>query len=187
VPAPPNPFTSIPARVGILPPKFIPKIDVSKLPGPSGAINLRRDYRASGGPLDSVKTLQSGLSTLGYSVGDQGIDGRYGRNTTAAVRQFQQDYGLKVDGIAGVQTLSAMKEIFDKTSLPARPVTPTPGLRPNTTVATTPVVTAPKVNPTPMGAFDRTGPVVTPPKPIVAPRPTPAPVIPTAAVTGQRR
>jgi len=187
IPAPPNPFTSIPARVGILPPKFIPKIDVSKLPGPSGAINLRRDYRASGGPLDSVKTLQSGLSTLGYSVGDQGIDGRYGRNTTAAVRQFQQDYGLKVDGIAGVQTLSAMKEIFDKTSLPTRPVTPTPGLRSNTTVATKPVVTAPKVNPTPMGAFDRTGPVVTTPKPIVAPKPTPAPVIPPAAVTGQRR
>lgn len=187
IPAPPNPFTSIPARVGVLPPKFIPKIDVSKLPGPSNAINLKREYRASGGPVDSVKTLQQGLSTLGYSVGDKGIDGRYGRDTTAAVRKFQQDYGLQVDGIAGLQTLSAMKEIFDKTSLPARPTIPTPGLSPSTTIATRPVINTPKPNPTPMGAFDRTGPVMTAPKPVTPPKPMPAPVIPPAAVTGQRR
>ena len=134
----PNPFNSFPARANIIPPTSIPKIDVSKLPAPSNAINLKREYRSEGGPLPSVKTLQQGLSTLGYSVGQHGVDGRYGRDTTSAVRKFQQDYGLQVDGIAGVQTLSAMKQIYDNVSLPSRPHTPTP---------TPPTIPAPKIAP----------------------------------------
>ena len=192
----PNPFTSIPARVNVIPPTVIPKIDVSKLPGPSGAINLKRDYRAEGVPLDSVKTLQKGLTTLGYNVGDQGVDGRYGGNTTSAVKKFQQDYGLQVDGIAGVQTLSAMREIFNNVSLPSRPVSPTPGLSPNTTITTPPNIPKPATkatsgSPTPMGAQDRTGTGLTPPKPAPKPitPPKPKPSIgtpPTAMGVGPR-
>ena len=187
----PNPFISIPARVNVIPPKFIPKIDVSKLPGPSGAINLKRDYRAEGVPLDSVKTLQKGLTTLGYNVGEQGVDGRYGGNTTSAVRKFQQDYGLQVDGIAGVQTLSAMREIFNNVSLPARPVSPTPRLSPNTTITTPPNIPKPATkatsgSPTPMGAQDRTGTGLTPPKPapkpITPPKPKPSTGTPPTAM-----
>lgn len=39
------------------------------------------------------------MTYLGYSPGT--IDGADGRNTQAAIRAFQADYGLTVDGIPG--------------------------------------------------------------------------------------
>lgn len=50
----------------------------------------------------TVKQIQCLLAYLGYSPG--AIDGADGRNTQAAVRAFQADYGLTVDGIAGAAT-----------------------------------------------------------------------------------
>ena len=50
---------------------------------------------------DDVKTLQRLLDDAGYKVD---IDGDYGRKTRAAVRQFQKDEAIKVDGIVGPQT-----------------------------------------------------------------------------------
>lgn len=50
----------------------------------------------------SIKQIQCLLAYLGYSPG--AIDGADGRNTQAAVRAFQADYGLTVDGIAGAAT-----------------------------------------------------------------------------------
>lgn len=44
----------------------------------------------------------------GYDVGSSGADGIYGTNTEKAVRQYQQNNGLSVDGIAGEQTLGAL-------------------------------------------------------------------------------
>ena len=40
--------------------------------------------------------IQSMLSKLGYDVGE--IDGKYGPSTAAAIRKFQKDKGLSVDG-----------------------------------------------------------------------------------------
>ena len=40
----------------------------------------------------------------GYSVGPCGIDGDFGRATLAAVKAFQSDHGLVVDGIVGSKT-----------------------------------------------------------------------------------
>lgn len=50
----------------------------------------------------TVKQIQCLLAYLGYSPG--AIDGADGRNTQAAIRVFQADYGLTVDGIAGAAT-----------------------------------------------------------------------------------
>ena len=50
----------------------------------------------------TVKQIQCLLTYLGYSPGD--IDGANGRNTIAAVKRFQADYGLTVDGDAGTAT-----------------------------------------------------------------------------------
>ena len=50
----------------------------------------------------TVKQIQCLLTYLGYSPG--AIDGANGRNTQAAIRAFQADYGLTVDGIAGAAT-----------------------------------------------------------------------------------
>lgn len=53
---------------------------------------------------EEVKKLQQALINAGYSVGGSGADGVYGNDTASAVRKYQQDNGLSVDGIAGSQT-----------------------------------------------------------------------------------
>lgn len=50
----------------------------------------------------TVLQIQCLLTYLGYDPG--GIDGANGKNTIAAVKRFQADYGLTPDGIAGAQT-----------------------------------------------------------------------------------
>jgi peptidoglycan hydrolase-like protein with peptidoglycan-binding domain len=56
----------------------------------------------------NVKSLQNALITAGYDVGAAGADGIYGNATAAAVRKYQQDNGLAVDGIAGKDTLGLL-------------------------------------------------------------------------------
>ena len=53
-----------------------------------------------------VRTIQDKLKRWGYYTGS--VDGIYGSLTVSAVKRFQQKNGLKVDGIAGTQTLNAM-------------------------------------------------------------------------------
>lgn len=56
-----------------------------------------------------VKELQSMLIELGYSCGRYGADGEFGDATEQAVREFQRDAGLSVDGKVGVETVSALR------------------------------------------------------------------------------
>lgn len=58
----------------------------------------------------TVKQYQRNLVFLGYECG--GIDGIKGAKTTEALRQFQSDYGLLVDGIYGKQTEAKLIEII---------------------------------------------------------------------------
>jgi len=53
-----------------------------------------------------VRTIQDKLKRWGYYTGN--VDGIYGSLTVSAVKRFQQKNGLKVDGIAGTQTLNSM-------------------------------------------------------------------------------
>lgn len=53
---------------------------------------------------DYVKECQALLEKAGYNVGSCGIDGDFGRATMAAVKAFQADHGLVVDGIVGPVT-----------------------------------------------------------------------------------
>ncbi len=48
-----------------------------------------------------VERLQGDLSQLGYQVA---VDGIFGEATENAVKKFQQDNNLTVDGIVGPQT-----------------------------------------------------------------------------------
>jgi hypothetical protein len=54
-----------------------------------------------------VVLLQKALNELGYSVGT--ADGSYGPATEQALKSFQTAHGLTGDGIAGPQTLAALK------------------------------------------------------------------------------
>jgi peptidoglycan hydrolase-like protein with peptidoglycan-binding domain len=51
-----------------------------------------------------VERLQTDLSALGYQLGPSGIDGIFGEYTENAVKAFQKDNNLAVDGIVGAQT-----------------------------------------------------------------------------------
>lgn len=57
----------------------------------------------------AVKELQENLIRLGYSCGTWGADGSFGASTEQAVRKFQKATGISIDGIAGYQTLTAIK------------------------------------------------------------------------------
>lgn len=48
------------------------------------------------------KQIQEALKNAGYYDGK--VDGKIGPKTTAAIKQFQKDMGLKADGIAGRNT-----------------------------------------------------------------------------------
>ncbi|MDD6031923.1 MAG: peptidoglycan-binding protein [Oscillospiraceae bacterium] len=61
-----------------------------------------------------VRALQRGLNQLGYNAGS--ADGVYGTVAAAAVRRFQQTYGLSVDGIAGPKTRAALAGALSGTS-----------------------------------------------------------------------
>lgn len=58
------------------------------------------------GSKNQVRELQTWLNSQGYNTGRP--DGIYGNGTARAVRKFQTDAGIKVDGDAGAQTIKAM-------------------------------------------------------------------------------
>ena len=70
------------------------------LPADPNAPTLRRG--ASG---NSVIALQKGLKKYGTAATDPGaVDGDIGPKTEAAVRRYQEDRGVSIDGIVGDQT-----------------------------------------------------------------------------------
>ena len=72
-----------------------------------GALGDRLLGRGSKGP--EVIELQKKLAQLGYSVGT--ADGKFGSKTEAAIRRFQKERGLRVDGLAGTQTIKELKRL----------------------------------------------------------------------------
>ncbi len=55
-----------------------------------------------------VKELQGLLIALGYSCGKWGADGEFGRSTESAVKLYQAERNLEVDGIVGEKTWAAL-------------------------------------------------------------------------------
>jgi len=58
---------------------------------------------------ERVLQVQCMLSKRGYDLGKRGVDGKFGKATKMAVRQFQTDRGLAVDGKVGPDTWAALR------------------------------------------------------------------------------
>jgi len=87
------------------PPTAEPAAPAATPPATNEAPALARTLRLQQPRLegDDVRAVQRRLLELGYrQVGD--VDGIFGPNTEQAVRAFQQDSGLEVDGIVGPRT-----------------------------------------------------------------------------------
>jgi len=55
-----------------------------------------------------VKWTQKQLKRKGYNIGAYGIDGGYGNDTEKAVKKYQKDKGLKVDGCVGIEVVKSL-------------------------------------------------------------------------------
>lgn len=61
---------------------------------------------------EDVRAVQQALTFLGYSPG--AIDGIFGPLTNEAVRRFQADQRIAVDGIVGPETIAALNAELQK-------------------------------------------------------------------------
>lgn len=72
--------------------------------------------------IDAVKDLQRKLEKAGYSVGETGIDGKYGPRTVRAVAAFKKDYKVDGNGLAidtkGLETLAGVGTKIAKVDKP---------------------------------------------------------------------
>jgi hypothetical protein len=98
-------------------------------------------------PLGKVEAVQQALVDAGYDIGPTGVDGKFGRNTRAAVIKYQKANGIKqtgnvgpvTSGKLGVQPLTSGKPLGAKPTTPLttkKPITPATTKKP-TTPATT--------------------------------------------------
>ena len=61
---------------------------------------------------ETVKAMQTMLIACGYDCGSTGADGDFGKKTDAAVRAFQKDAALTVDGIYGPVTKAVLEKAY---------------------------------------------------------------------------
>lgn len=65
----------------------------------------------SGSSSETVKTVQTQLKAIGLYKGE--ITGNAGNKTVAAIRAFQNKYGLTADGVAGPATLAKLAAVYE--------------------------------------------------------------------------
>jgi len=64
-------------------------------------------YKGMKGHTAEIKELQQWLKDLGYL--DDKVDGKFGKNTQGALKSFQEDYGLKADGVGWPDVLNDLE------------------------------------------------------------------------------
>lgn len=90
------------------------------VPGITGDVDLdlyygevapvQRPTLRTGSSGEDVKELQTLLIKAGYSCGKFGADGKFGNSTLEAVKAFQADRGLAVDGVVGTKTWTELNK-----------------------------------------------------------------------------
>ena len=87
-------------------------------------INIISSELSKGSKGAAVKQMQTMLIKCGYSCGKHAIDGDFGKATLTALKKFQKDNGLVVDGIYGTNTKAKLTEKYNAINTPkATPTT----------------------------------------------------------------
>lgn len=71
---------------------------------PLERLDMELNYVKKGSRNEETKTIQQIMLDEGYDLSPYGADGIYGKVTEAAIRKWQTDNNLKVDGIVGKET-----------------------------------------------------------------------------------
>lgn len=61
---------------------------------------------------EDVAELQNRLGSLGFDAGK--VDGIFGKNTLRALKDFQRNVGLPLDGICGPTTVEELRRVFGR-------------------------------------------------------------------------
>ena len=64
-----------------------------------------------------IADIQKTLLELGYKLPKYGVDGVRGAETVRAIKQFQRDNGLEVDGDPGPETVGALNKLIAKNKI----------------------------------------------------------------------
>ena len=100
--------------------KKVPKPAVAK-PDASGQAAMPATEKGEASSVIGVPTgrqgpevadIQKALIALGYPLPKHGVDGVRGSETSMAVREFQQDAGIKIDGDPGPETVAALNKVI---------------------------------------------------------------------------
>jgi peptidoglycan hydrolase-like protein with peptidoglycan-binding domain len=95
------------------------------------AVTLKKGSRG-----DEVEVFQQELVNRKYSLPRHGVDGKFGPETEAAVKSFQKDHGLTVDGVVTQEVLTAMKDDKNVNPNPSSSNTPSgPSAKSNETAS----------------------------------------------------
>lgn len=81
-----------------------PKYDGETVKQEEVKVTVELTQLSKGSKGTQVKTLQRLLISNGYSCGRAGVDGDFGNSTFSAVKAYQRDHHLSIDGICGKNT-----------------------------------------------------------------------------------
>lgn len=94
-----------------------PWTNVLRYTGGNNASATTKNYLEIGDSGSDVKTMQTMLIAVGYSCGSYGADGSFGTSTDTALRKFQKDNGLAVDGQYGPASEQKLKALYNAKKL----------------------------------------------------------------------
>ena len=93
-------------------------VTVEEVAGIAETETLGSRVLKNGSEGNDVKEMQSGLIRLGYDLGRWGADGDFGDQTEMAVKQFQSDHGLTVNGAFDEKCVAVLDAALIAISLP---------------------------------------------------------------------
>lgn len=80
----------------------------------SNTSTATKSYLSKDDKGNDVKTMQTMLIAVGYSCGSYGADGDFGSSSDKALRKFQEDYGLTVDGKYGSKSKAKLESVYNR-------------------------------------------------------------------------